>query len=361
MKPSVRRLPLIDAIKAIASQLIVLHHLAFYGPMSDVAYPLAPELISWMSRNGRMAVQAFLVVGGFLAVRSLAPGGRLASVLSPGALLKHRYLRLALPYGAMLIVSIASAAIARHWADLESIPAAPTVMQMITHMLLLNGILGVDSLSAGVWYVAIDFQLFAVLLGCLWLAGAQKNHRTWAMTGPLIVVCLGLASLFFFNRDSDWDDWAVYFFGAYALGAVAYWAAHARRAHWWLLAMTVATLAALYVDFRERIAVAGVVALVLAVAEWRGGLERWPQSATLAFLGRISYSVFLVHFPVCLLINAFFDRFMPEDPVINLVGIAVAWATSVACGTLFYRTVESRAGEWLAMARGGLRRLSRAP
>ncbi|MFA9439088.1 acyltransferase family protein [Uliginosibacterium sp. sgz301328] len=360
MKPS-RRLPLIDAIKAIASQLIVLHHLAFYGPMSDVAYPLAPELISWMSRNGRMAVQAFLVVGGFLAVRSLAPGGRLASALSPGALLKHRYLRLALPYAAMLILSIVSAAIARHWADLESIPAAPTVMQMIAHVFLLNGILGVDSLSAGVWYVAIDFQLFAVLLGCLWLAGTRKTEGARLIAGPLIVAGVGLASLFFFNRDSDWDDWAVYFFGAYALGALAYWAAHARRAHGWMLAMAAVTGIALYVDFRERIAVAGVVALALALAEWRGGLERWPSSKALAFLGRISYSVFLVHFPVCLLINAFFDRFMPEDPVINLMGIAVAWAASVACGTLFYRAVESRAGEWLAMARDGLQRFSRAP
>ena len=27
---------------------------------------------------------------------------------------------------------------------------------------VLHGILGVDSLSAGVWYIAIDFQLFAL-------------------------------------------------------------------------------------------------------------------------------------------------------------------------------------------------------
>ncbi|MEY4755596.1 MAG: hypothetical protein RJA34_494, partial [Pseudomonadota bacterium] len=29
------RLALIDALKAIGAQFIVLHHLAFYGPMSD--------------------------------------------------------------------------------------------------------------------------------------------------------------------------------------------------------------------------------------------------------------------------------------------------------------------------------------
>jgi hypothetical protein len=36
----------IDTLKALACQLIVLHHLAFYGPMSDHAYSLAPDLIS---------------------------------------------------------------------------------------------------------------------------------------------------------------------------------------------------------------------------------------------------------------------------------------------------------------------------
>jgi peptidoglycan/LPS O-acetylase OafA/YrhL len=31
------RLAAVDAVKAIASQLIVLHHLAFYGPLAGLA------------------------------------------------------------------------------------------------------------------------------------------------------------------------------------------------------------------------------------------------------------------------------------------------------------------------------------
>ena len=75
--PAVSRFPLIDAVKAIASQLIVLHHLAFYGPMSDYAQEISPELISWLSQHARIAVQAFLVMGGFLAAQALAKEGRL--------------------------------------------------------------------------------------------------------------------------------------------------------------------------------------------------------------------------------------------------------------------------------------------
>ncbi len=51
-------------VKAMACIAIVWHHLAFYGPMSDIAYPLAPVLMAWLYDHGRVAVQVFLVVGG---------------------------------------------------------------------------------------------------------------------------------------------------------------------------------------------------------------------------------------------------------------------------------------------------------
>eukprot|EP01036_Dinobryon_divergens_P051580 gene51580-69022_t len=58
--PAREREGLIDLIKAVGCLLIVAHHLAFYGPMSDIAHPLAPTLMAWLYDYGRMAVQVFL-------------------------------------------------------------------------------------------------------------------------------------------------------------------------------------------------------------------------------------------------------------------------------------------------------------
>ncbi|MBK6632741.1 MAG: hypothetical protein IPG33_17865 [Betaproteobacteria bacterium] len=69
----------IDAIKAIASQLIVWHHLVAYGPMAETVYPHVEDLTDWLYSHARQAVQAFLVVGGYLAARSFC------SARSPGA------------------------------------------------------------------------------------------------------------------------------------------------------------------------------------------------------------------------------------------------------------------------------------
>jgi peptidoglycan/LPS O-acetylase OafA/YrhL len=131
------RLAFIDAFKALASQLIVLHHLAFYGPMSDYVQPLFPGMISWFSQNARIAVQVFLVIGGFLAAQALARNGRLVEkpVL---ALIWRRYLKLVLPYLAALLLAIAGAAIARHLITHASIPGAPTLPQLIAHVFLLQ-------------------------------------------------------------------------------------------------------------------------------------------------------------------------------------------------------------------------------
>jgi peptidoglycan/LPS O-acetylase OafA/YrhL len=342
MRAAASRLAFIDALKAIASQLIVLHHLAFYGPMSDVAHDLAPALISWLSQDARIAVQIFLVIGGFLAAKALAPQGKLI-VGNPLSVLYSRYFKLTIPYFAALIFATACAALAGLLMTHDSIPEAPQPMQIIAHALLLQNLLGFDALSAGVWYIAIDFQLFAVLLGTLWLAsrlGTRINGTR--LLSVLFVTLLAGSSLFFFNRDAAWDNWALYFFGAYALGALTYWASTQARGADWLGLIAVAVVVALLIDFRSRIAVALVVALALGIARRSGGLETWPKSALLAYLGQISYSVFLVNFPVALVINALFANFAPDNILANGLGMLVAWLSCVLVGAIFHRYIESR-------------------
>jgi peptidoglycan/LPS O-acetylase OafA/YrhL len=336
---------LVVALKAVASQLIVLHHLAFYGPMADAAMEVAPALISWLSQDARIAVQVFLVVGGFLAARSLAPRGILVTA-NPLAHVWRRYLRLLVPYLAALVFSVGCAVVARRWMTHESIPDVPTIRQLLAHLLLSQNVLGFDSLSAGIWYVAVDFQLFTLFLLVLWIArGIATGTRSRLRLGLLCVAGLGAASLFHFNRDAIWDTWALYFFAAYALGALAYWASARDRSPAWLGMIVLVVLAALSIAFRSRIAIALGVALALGAARRTGIEKAWPTARPIDFLGEISYSVFLVHFPVCLVVNALFTRFAPQDPVVQSGGMLLAWAASVAAGACFFRYIETPARE----------------
>ena len=351
MHASLSRMPLLDALKAIACLMIVAHHLAAYGPMSQIAYPLFPALIDGMYEYGRMAVPVFFVVAGFLFAGRYAPDGELL-VPHPIQAIKRRYFRLVVPYLAALILAIGCAALARIWMVHESIPVTVGPFQLLAHALLLQDLLDQEVLSAGIWYVAIDFQLFAITVILLWLSGQIQHRRPNLKGGGLILIAsLTLASLFIFNRDKSLDETAFYFFGSFGLGILIYWISGMRRRNLWLLALALVVIAALLVDFRVRIAVAGVVMLMLGLARQHGSLlESLPMPGFLTSLGRISYSVFLVHFPLCLVVNATFFHFFPAHPVANGFGLILAFGISILGGALFFRWIESawshRAGVW---------------
>ena len=340
------RLPYIDALKAVGAQLIVLHHLAFYGPMTDWTHRLLPGLVEWLSQDARMAVQMFLVVAGFLAARSLAPQGTLRTS-APLGLLWQRYARVALPYLASLLVAMVCTEVARFWMTHDSLPGRPDLWQFVTHALLVHTLLDVDSLSAGVWYVAIDFQLYALLLGLLWLLGRAGREPFARPMVLLVVLMVVVASLFHFNLDADWDSWALYFFGAYGLGVLAWWGSDpadgGRGLRLWSLVVLLCLLA-LAMEWRTRIALALLVALTLVWSRRSGWLHTWPRSAALAYLGRISYSVFLLNFPVALVVNAWFTRHAPQDPVVQTLGVLLAWLACNLLGALVHHAVEVRLG-----------------
>lgn len=336
------RMPFIDVLKAICCLLIVTHHLAIYGPMSDIAYPLIPTLTEWLREYGKLAVQMFFVIAGFLSAAKFAPQG-LSLVLSPVRLIQQRYLRLIMPYLAALTLAIGCAALARMWMQHESIPAAPNVSQLLAHIFLLHNLLNQDVLSAGIWYVAIDFQLFVLMILLLWISN-QVHHQypNLYMPSLILIISLTTASLFFFNRDSYWDETALYFFGSYGLGILIYWASVSNHQILWLVVLIALILAALAIDFRSRIAVAGSVMVILGLARYYGilGSDRIPGCLT--YVGRASYSIFLVHFPILLVVNAAFFKFLPHQPTIHLFGLLVAIGVSIVAGILLFNWLEAR-------------------
>jgi len=346
---------LINLLKAGAAQLIVLHHLAFYGPMSDHVRPILPALIGWLGDSARIAVQVFLVVGGFLAAKSLSPAGH-PGYAEPAGAIWRRYTKLAPPFFVATLVAAVASALASEWMTHGSISAPATLGQLGAHALLLHGVLGYPSLSAGAWYVAIDFQLYAVMVLMLWLTGRAAGQRKWLWLVPVLITLGIVLSLLYFNLDSDWDNWAVYFFGSYGLGMMAWWASDPARkpgAVAALLAMMLLpALAALLLEFRSRIALAVVVACVLFLFGRVKTVSQGRGWSLVNGLGKISYSVFLIHFPVCLLVNAAFTRFVPAEPALQAFGMLAAWASSLAVGNAFFRWVETPLGRVVQFATG---------
>ena len=338
------RLRFIDGLRGIAAQLIVWHHLAFYGPLSDVARPLTPFLIDALHHHARMAVQVFLVIGGFVTaqhvdgLRQLDLRGFLREV-------GRRYRRTGGPYLVALVLAVAANALASHWMDHRSISAAPTVGQLLAHALYLHDVLGYQALSAGIWYLAVDFQLFMLVLALSGILGYVATRlsfsREYATTCTRwVLASLAVASLLCFNRDGAYDHWAVYFFGSYFLGMLLAWVLGGTMAPWLLCAYLAVVVAAITVDWRPRLLVAALTAVIILLAAHRQMLRSWPRNVCIAYLGRTSYSLFLVHFPICLVVNAWFSR-LALTPVQAWMAMFAAYAASLLVAEVFYRYVEA--------------------
>ncbi|RZL64791.1 MAG: acyltransferase [Variovorax sp.] len=353
-------MPMLDVVKGIACAVIVGHHLSLYGPMQLGAQALVPGWMAWLSSEGRLAVQIFLVVAGFLAAASLAPEGVLR-VDRPFARIGQRYGRLAMPYLAALTVCVLVAALVRPWWPDEAVPAVPTVMQLLAHAMLLQDLLDYEALSTGVWYVAIDLQLFTLatlLIGLPhWLRERGMAAKPWwRWVGVALVFLLAAASLAVFNRDAEFDETALYFFGAYGLGMLAFWIGRATRRSTWQAAMLLLVLVgagALLIDWRSRIATALLTALLIALAQRRDWLEvpmRWPATVRrpLLRLGSISYSLFLIHFPVLLLTSAVVAQWPARSAWVDVLGLLLTFWLSVAAAGWLHRWSEVPRASWRA-------------
>jgi peptidoglycan/LPS O-acetylase OafA/YrhL len=218
-------------------------------------------------------------------------------------------------------------------------------LQLLANVLLLQDIVGQDALSAGVWYVAIDLQLFALLAGLGALLSVTRLRGAWLAALALLTMAgLVAASLWWLNRLPGIDMWAPYFLGSYGLGVLAHWAVQMpQRAHRLavLAVMGVLLALALALEWRSRIALAGLVALALALNLGSGWLDRTRLQPLMAHLSRISYGVFLVHYPISLLVASAVTWLGPDSLELNLLGLIGTWLASLAAGQALTRWGET--------------------
>lgn len=336
--------PFIDAWRGVAAAVILAHHLFTYVPRADAklaGLPLLHDLVWW---HGGLATQVFLVISGFVAGVSLAREPPTAAAL--GRLLLVRYLRLAVPAVATLLAALgAHVVVPPAWAAFPLFDEL-TVPGVLAHLLFLQDVLGYPSLQAGFWYLAIDWQCHA-LLGLLVVADEAILRRLPALSRatrgaasvalPLLVA---LPSLCWWNGAAAHEPYATYFFGIMFLGTLAGMAVagDVPPVVFWGYGAAGAVAVAVQHRPQPAVALAAGVAIYLAA-------RRRPQAAAwggvpLNRLGRLSYALFLVHYPTIWLVASVARGFGGEAAAASWPCLAAAIVASLAAAMLLHRLVE---------------------
>lgn len=332
----------IDLLKALASQIIVIHHLLLYTPMSPVLQAKWPGLLGFIANEGRYMVQIFLVIGGFLAAQSLLSMLGKARNVAVWPLFKKRFLRLAKPFwvaiGLALLLGWLSSKIAMH----GEVTDLPGFAQLLAHVFLLHDILEVEALSAGVWYVAIDLQLYAVLVLMAWTSQKTGGLKILEPQHALVLltVVMTIASLLMWNRNAEHDEWAWYFLGAYGLGVLAHWAQRDDKVLWVSLLIVGLLGIAQWIEWRERLLLTGATALLLMNSDRIESFVASIVQGPVRWLGDISYPVFLIHYGIAVFASSVVIALGLSSFAEMLAAFLLTWAVSVVAGWVLYWGVE---------------------
>jgi peptidoglycan/LPS O-acetylase OafA/YrhL len=327
----------VDVLKVVAAQFIVWHHFSAYGPMADTMTLMWPQLMEWLYRYARLAVQVFLVVGGYLAAQSVMN----KSVQHPLKSIAKRYLRLVPFYIFALVLISAAVAVSRDTIHANWLPNEPTLFQLLAHGGLLHDILGFEALSSGAWYVAIDFQLYALLILLCYSLQSQTNKQL-----SIVVALLCTASMWQFNRVDELDIWAIYFLAAYGLGVLAAWAKRSafEAQVFWLTA--VLALGALWFEYRTRLSLALITAIWLVIKP--KAMVHWtPMKRVVHRLSNSAYVLFLTHFGLIVLFSAMWNKSHFYNPVMAFALTGFAWLCCVGMGLFLHEKAEVPIHHWV--------------
>ena len=338
MKQSKPNFTLVQAARGIASAWVVLFHIYMGARISGLVALLPAWLVASLFGYGSAGVGIFFVLSGFVIAHSLASkkldGEGFATFIA------RRSIRLDPPYWASMILAVSSAMI---MARLHGAAyGLPSITQVLAHMAYLQELLGFPEIDRVYWTLTFEIQFYLVFaLGHVLI---NKLDPRFGRARAELAIFTPLA-LLAFAAAIESDDWAYHglFVNAwhgFFVGVLAYYAGYRKRSPIPLFALCITMLIAAH--FRTSVfdTPCAVTALILFVASRTGYLLRGLRGAAWQFLGRISYSLYLVHVPLLALGFGIWGKLFGRGAVQDAAGLVIVGGGIVAFASLFWWLIE---------------------
>lgn len=332
----------LDSLRGLAAMVVVFHHLRLV--LQDEPSALIKNTPLRLLFSGESAVIVFFVLSGFVLHLSLTSGGP----KPVWAYALRRFLRIYLPFCIAILVSAllwhliepTSLPSVMPWINLYSWQVRPDMQVILAHLFMTDA-RAMQSLDNVMWSLVVELRLsllFPIIAtGLLW---------NWRATCALSIACsLGCAYL---DRFSS-PEWVVnpFLTGKYLAlfaigGAMAENVARLQvviggmrpllRTLLWCLALV---LFSFYPTraFGVPTTLGATVLVALTLSDARVQpvlLSRMPL-----WLGRVSYSLYLIHLPVMLALLHILQGAVPPPLVLPLAGIS-----SLGAAEVMFRAVE---------------------
>jgi peptidoglycan/LPS O-acetylase OafA/YrhL len=360
-----QRFVFVDGLRGIAALGIVVFHIWWYEPDPYPALETANGIMSVEFLDAlfiriRGGVQILLVISGFVIAYTLRK-----TWVTPAELaqfIKRRLMRLVPAYWVAIGVVILVDFACRKLSDLTSpFEGELSVTRISSHLTFLQDIVGHDPLGAGMWTICIEMQFyFVAVLG--WGLAQRMFPRPVAgeprpsSTGLLVVFApVAFISLFHWRLLDSNDHWVTHFLWMFFLGMVTSWTLDGTISRTIFAFVVFVALVELVFDaeWRYENSLALATALAIFTAGIRDSLFVWLNWPWLQYLGKISYSLYLIHFPVCHLVTMTGWKWYSNAPTPFQAStiLLTSFVASLIAGHILYTLVEAPSAKWAATAK----------
>lgn len=342
----------LDLLRGVAVLAVIVLHTSHHAIGRGV--PLFDDWLWPVIRHFYLGVQLFFVISGYCIMGAVQSAERDARPIM--TYIRRRIRRIYPPYWFSLILLIVlggmTVFIARKtWWDVFPLTGTDWLLNVV----LLQQLFGAPDASLPYWSLSIEVQFYVLMAVCL-LVPKRRSQWLVAVSGLNI---LGMWSVPHLIAGTALAHWA-----EFACGIAAYSFRHPqgfqRGLHWQLWGVTALAIfvggcsnSRIYIDNGEFILpikqafcmLFGAVMLLMQRAETTA--RPAMMSRGLAWIGSISYSLYLTHMPVASRVFNLTGRFMALNGLRWCIVALVATFLQFAVGWLFYRFCEAR---WLNSA-----------
>jgi peptidoglycan/LPS O-acetylase OafA/YrhL len=306
----------LDALRGLAAFWVLLFHMRAGGHLPHLAQRW-PSALDTVIAHGDWGVVIFFALSGF--VISHATGTSPLSSSRAWLLFGRRCLRLLPPYWVSLFVTVTLGVVSTHFVAGKSYPL-PSLGRVAVHLALLQDLLNVPPLASVYWSLAVELQLYiAFYVSMLIVARLQR----WWSANAAYALVFGAALL---------GEWTL----TRGLAQVPALVQRSFLPHWHWFALGA-------VVWRWRIAGKPEPA-TLGLPGW---LSAVAGAAPLAWLGAVSYSLYLLHNPLTGAVFRVGRRLgLDTSELGECVSLALATGVSLLAAAAMYWAVERPSMAW---------------
>lgn len=339
------RFTLVDGLRGFAALSVTLHHMLTYSVMEPTLLVVLPTPIKIWCDLGPCGVQIFFVISGFVIANSLVSFK--PSLVNCLKFIAKRQMRLDPPYwAAIALVLLVDFGLrtALHFQPKDW----PTVGWLAANALYTYRF--VDTAAAGIvqpaWTLCLEIQFYVVFILALCLTKAAYRKRVfsnWGECAGTLIFCTGIASLLVTpdahaeqNSPFFFDNW-FYFAG----GAICFWCGNLQiPAKIFVTYCSVFFVAALVHSFSAQMLSGFATTVLLFLALKKGFICSALRQSAIQYLGKISYSLYLVHGIIGASILRIGYKLTGANETMALVWFVASITGSIFVAHLFYIIIE---------------------